>query len=60
MLYETESKSKTSINSTSLYGHVVQRDKFVVFTASQFPNVILCLYLTTLETSKGMVPHTHS
>ena len=39
------------------YGHVVRKDCFLVFTASQFPHVILCPNLITVETTKGKVPH---
>ena len=39
---KTDSKWKKSINSIKKFGHVARKDCFVVFTASQFPYVILC------------------
>ena len=59
MCYEADSKSKNSINSILQYDHVVQKDCFVVFTASRFQYVVLCLNLMTMQISKGKVPHTH-
>ena len=43
------------------YNHcyVIQKNCFVVFTASRFPDVILCKNLMTMQTSKGKVPHTY-
>ena len=37
--------------------HAVQKDCIVIFTASQFPYVILCLNLMKMQTSKGKVLH---
>ena len=39
------------------YGHVVRKHAFVIFTASRFPYVYLCLNLMTVQTSKGKVSH---
>ena len=52
----TENKKK-SINSVLQYGHVVRKHAFVIFTASRFPYVYLCLNLMTVQTSKGKVSH---
>ena len=48
---ETDSKKKSVLE----YGRGVSKDCFVVFTASQFPYVILCPNLIIVQT--GQVPH---
>ena len=58
MCDETKSKLKNSINSIWWYGHVVRKYCLVVFTAAQFPCVILCPNLMTVKTNKRKVLNT--
>ena len=51
-------KIKKIINSILQYGHVFRKDYLVVFTASQFPYVILCTNLMTVQITRGKARHT--
>ena len=50
---------KNSVNSILYYGHLVQNNCFVVFTALQLPYLILRPNLMIVQNSWGNVPHTH-
>ena len=48
---------RLSQNQKNQYGHVVCKDRFVIFTTSRFPYAFLCLNSMTVQTSIEKVSH---